>query len=88
VQLPPVRLAGGQNHHLLEDLTVSVRLNEGSGDRVFRVLLGIALLLLTIVGPKTPWGFIGFLPLITGLTGFCPLYRLLGVNTCPKPVAR
>lgn len=61
---------------------MSLRQNEGSVDRVLRVMLGLALLLLTVVGPKTPLGFLGFVPLVTGLTGFCPLYRVLGINTC------
>ncbi len=62
---------------------MSFRINEGSFDRALRVVLGIALLSLTFVGPRTAWGLIGFLPLITGLVGFCPLYRALGINTCP-----
>ena len=57
--------------------------NEGKIDRVIRVILGIVLLALVFVGPKTPWGWIGLVPLITGLVGFCPLYKLLGVSTCP-----
>jgi hypothetical protein len=56
--------------------------NEGTADRVIRVLLGIALLSLTVVGPRTPWGYVGLVPLATGLFGFCPLYRIIGVNTC------
>jgi hypothetical protein len=67
---------------------MSLRQNEGSVDRVLRVALGIVLLALTVVGPRTPWGFIGFLPLITGLTGFCPLYRVLRFSTCPLRPAR
>ncbi len=57
--------------------------NEGPVDRVLRVLIGIALLALVFVGPKTWWGLIGFVPLITGLAGTCPLYTLLGIRTCP-----
>jgi len=56
--------------------------NEGTADRVIRVLLGIALLSLTVVGPRTPWGYVGLVPLATGVFGFCPLYRIIGVNTC------
>jgi Inner membrane protein YgaP-like, transmembrane domain len=56
--------------------------NEGTVDRVVRVALGVALLSLTVLGPKTPWGLVGIVPLATGLFGFCPLYRILGVNTC------
>lgn len=57
--------------------------NEAGWDRVARVVLGIALLSLTVIGPKTLWGLVGVVPLLTGLIGFCPLYRLVGVSTCP-----
>jgi hypothetical protein len=56
--------------------------NEGTVDRALRVILGIVLIALVFVGPKTPWGWVGIVPLVTGLVGFCPLYRLIGVNTC------
>lgn len=56
--------------------------NEGTIDRVLRVVLGLALLAIVFVGPQTPWGWIGLVPLATGLVGFCPLYRLIGINTC------
>jgi Protein of unknown function (DUF2892) len=56
--------------------------NEGTIDRVLRVGLGIALIALVFVGPQTPWGWLGLVPLLTGVAGFCPLYRLVGVNTC------
>ncbi len=57
--------------------------NEGTIDRILRVLVGIALISLVFVGPKTPWGWIGVVPLVTGLVGICPLYSILGINTCP-----
>lgn len=56
--------------------------NEGTVDRVVRVVIGLGLLSLAFVGPQTPWGYVGFVPLATGLIGFCPLYRLVGINTC------
>ena len=56
--------------------------NEGTADRVIRVAIGVALLSLTVVGPHTPWGWVGLVPLATGLLGFCPLYRLIGISTC------
>jgi xanthine/uracil permease len=58
--------------------------NENGFDRLARVILGAIVLLLVFVGPKTPLGWLGLIPLITGLIGFCPLYRLLGINTCRK----
>jgi hypothetical protein len=57
--------------------------NEGTLDRTVRVILGLGILSLAFIGPKTPLGFIGAVPLATGLIGFCPLYRILGINTCP-----
>jgi len=56
--------------------------NVGSLDRVLRVVLGIVLIALVFVGPKTPWGWIGLIPLVTGLLRTCPLYSLIGVNSC------
>lgn len=56
--------------------------NESSLDRILRVALGIVLLSLVFVGPQSMWGLIGLVPLATGLIGFCPLYRLVGLNTC------
>ena len=57
--------------------------NEGNADRVIRVIVGLALLTLTVAGPKTLWGLVGLVPLITGLAGTCPLYSVLGIKTCP-----
>ena len=56
--------------------------NESTIDRVIRLILGVALLSLVFVGPKTAWGWLGLVPLATATIGFCPLYRLLGINTC------
>jgi len=57
--------------------------NEGAADRVLRVVVGLGLLSLVFVGPQAPRGWIGVVPLVTGLIGICPLYTLLGLNTCP-----
>jgi len=59
-----------------------MKANEGTIDRVLRVILGIALISIVFVGPQTPWGWIGIVPLVTGVVGMCPLYAILGVNTC------
>lgn len=56
--------------------------NVGSIDRVLRIVLGIVLIALVFVGPKTAWGWIGIVPLVTGLFRTCPLYSLVGLNTC------
>lgn len=57
--------------------------NEHSLERVARVVIGIGVLSLVFVGPRTMWGLIGIVPLATGLMGSCPLYTLLGWSTCP-----
>jgi hypothetical protein len=56
--------------------------NEGTIDRALRVILGLVLIALVFVGPQTAWGWVGIVPLATGLLGYCPLYSLIGVNTC------
>jgi hypothetical protein len=56
--------------------------NEGTIDRVLRVIVGLALIAIVFVGPQTPWGWVGLVPLLTGLVGTCPLYSILGVRTC------
>lgn len=62
--------------------------NEGIADRAIRVTLGVVLLSLVFVGPQTAWGWLGVVPLFTGLVGSCPIYSLLGINTCPLKKAR
>ena len=52
-------------------------------DRALRIILGLVLLSLVFIGPQTLWGLIGIVPLATGLIGFCPLYRIVGLSTCP-----
>ena len=56
--------------------------NVGSIDRVLRIIVGLVLIALVFVGPKTPWGWIGLIPLATGVLRTCPLYSLIGLNTC------
>ena len=56
--------------------------NEGTLDRIVRVVVGVALLSLVFVGPQTLWGLIGIVPLATALVGTCPLYSLFGITTC------
>ncbi|MBX3724306.1 MAG: DUF2892 domain-containing protein [Xanthomonadales bacterium] len=61
-----------------------MKANAGTVDRTLRILVGLAVLSLTVLGPRTPWGLLGIVPLLTGLTGVCPAYALLGISTCPK----
>lgn len=58
--------------------------NEGTVDRAVRVVVGIVLLAMVWVGPQTAFGWLGVVPLATGLVGYCPLYRLLGIRTTKK----
>lgn len=56
--------------------------NEAMWDRVVRVVLGLAVLSLIFWGPKSLWGLVGLVPLLTGVAGSCPLYTLTGQATC------
>lgn len=57
--------------------------NVGGIDKTLRIIIGLVLIALVFVGPQTVWGWVGLVPLVTGLFGFCPLYKILGLNTCP-----
>ena len=61
--------------------------NEAPIDRTVRVLFGIGLLALAFSG-QSAWGYLGVVPLVTGLVGSCPVYTLLGLNTCPLKAAQ
>ncbi|MEM1078918.1 MAG: DUF2892 domain-containing protein [Pseudomonadota bacterium] len=56
--------------------------NEGTLDRALRILAGLVLLSLVFIGPQTPWGWVGIVPLLTGIVGYCPAYSIFGINTC------
>lgn len=62
--------------------------NVGTIDRAFRAIVGLGLLSLVFVGPKTPWGWVGIVPLLTAALSTCPLYSILGISTCPVKSAR
>jgi membrane protein implicated in regulation of membrane protease activity len=57
--------------------------NVGGIDRIARIVVGIVLIALVFVGPKTAWGWLGLIPLITGVFSTCPLYSLIGFSSCP-----
>jgi hypothetical protein len=67
--------------HWLSLLEVVMTLNEGTIDRAVRVVFGLALLSLVFVGPHSMLGLLGLIPLATGIVGYCPLYRLIGIRT-------
>jgi hypothetical protein len=58
--------------------------NVGGIDRILRIVVGLGLIAIVFVGPQTPWGWIGVIPLATALVGFCPAYRLIGMSTCSR----
>jgi len=58
--------------------------NVGGIDRVLRIVAGLVLIALVFIGPQTVWGWVGLIPLLTGLFSFCPFYPLLGINSCKK----
>lgn len=59
-----------------------MKANVGGIDRILRIIVGLGLISLVFVGPMTPWGWVGAIPLLTGLVKFCPVYPLLGISTC------
>jgi hypothetical protein len=58
--------------------------NVGGIDRILRIVVGLVLISLVFIGPKTAWGWIGIIPLATALIGWCPLYVPLGISSCPR----
>jgi Protein of unknown function (DUF2892) len=60
-----------------------MKINVGGIDRILRIVAGLVLIALTLTGSIGVWGWIGVVPLATALFGFCPLYTVLGMNTCP-----
>lgn len=56
--------------------------NIGNTERVIRIVAGLAITALAVVGPQTPWAWLGLVPLATGLLGWCPPYAIFGINTC------
>ncbi len=78
------RLIGSDvGHYTGVHMSSLLRNNVGTVDRGLRLLLGVGLLSLAFTGPQTPWGYLGFIPLLTGAFGTCPLYSMLGFSTCP-----
>ncbi len=60
-----------------------MKTNEGMIDRSLRVGGGLILIGLAVTGTIGAWGYIGVIPLVTGTIGMCPLYSMLGINSCP-----
>ena len=60
-----------------------MKTNVGGIDRILRIVIGLVLIALAATGTVGVWGWIGIVPLATAALGFCPLYTVLGLNTCP-----
>ncbi|MGA8008816.1 MAG: DUF2892 domain-containing protein [Thiomonas sp.] len=60
-----------------------MKVNVGGIDRILRIVVGVVLIALTLMGTIGVWGWIGVVPLLTGLFKFCPLYSIIGMTTCP-----
>ncbi len=58
--------------------------NIGNAERIVRALVGLGLIAIVFVGPQTPWGWLGLVPLATAFLGWCPPYALFGINTCGR----
>lgn len=56
--------------------------NVGGIDKTMRIVLGVALIALTLTGTINAWGWLGLIPLLTGVFNFCPVYALFKINTC------
>lgn len=59
--------------------------NVGPLDRAIRIVLGLVLLALVFIGPESLWGLVGFVPLVTGIAGYCPLYGMFDFSTVGTP---
>ena len=60
-----------------------MKFNVGGVDRILRIVIGLVLIALAATGTVGWWGWLGVIPLLTGVVRFCPLYSLVGMNTCP-----
>lgn len=74
------------NEHSYNTRKFIMRINVGRTDRIIRIVIGLGLLGLDIflIDGSVLWlGLVGLMPLMTGIAGRCPVYRLLELNTCP-----
>lgn len=61
-----------------------MKINVGRVDRIIRILIGVALIAATLLGYIGIWGWLGVLPLVSGIARYCPGYHLCGKSTCYK----
>lgn len=62
---------------------MNIARNVGSADKIARIVVGALLIVLALMGTIGVWGWIGVVPIVTALMGWCPAYTLLGIKTCP-----
>ncbi|MBN9342276.1 MAG: DUF2892 domain-containing protein [Comamonadaceae bacterium] len=65
-----------------------MKFNVGGLDRILRILVGVVLIAFAATGIVGWWGWLGAIPLLTGVVRFCPLYLIAGINTCPLKTKR
>jgi len=65
-------------------MSIFTSTNEGAADRAVRVGLGLLLISIAVTVPSAVWAWIGIVPLVTGIAGFCPLYRVFGFSSCAR----
>ena len=81
---PPYPSTTSKADALKERHTMDFKINEGTVDRALRIVAGLALIALALVGTIGAWGYIGIILLLTGAVGMCPIYSLLGLSTRPR----
>lgn len=70
---------------VLAETEVAMEINESHFDRIMRVVSGLALIVASVTGFISMWGWIGLAPLLSGIVGVCPVYKVLGLSSCPVP---
>ena len=58
--------------------------NISSMERIIRIVVGAVVVSLAFWGPETPWAYLGIIPIVIGLVGWCPPYAVLGISTCKQ----
>ena len=77
-----VRTKQASNQRINYPVELNMKSNVGGIDRILRILVGLVLIGLAVTGTVGVWGWVGIVPLATGLIGWCPPYAIFGWNTC------
>jgi hypothetical protein len=83
-QVTDLNAPAGYKSRMTTTQETAMQTNVGGIDRILRIVVGLALISLVFVGPHTVWGWVGVIPLITGLVGWCGAYTALGISTCKQ----